>query len=174
VAHWLSAVHADRHDVPPALQVKSPHDIGAAVAQLPAPVQPVRAVNVAPEQLAGRQVTSVPGYVQSVGDAALHEPPHAPPPPLPAQGERAPCGGPDVTCVQVPGEVPTSQALHFSVQASLQQTASTQWFDAHSEGCPQPAPLLLSPHDPETQAFGAWHCEGVVHDSKQPALPLHA
>ena len=61
MAHWLSDVHVSRQAVPPALQARSPHDIGAGVAQLPAPLQPARAVNVAPAQLADRQVTSSPG-----------------------------------------------------------------------------------------------------------------
>jgi hypothetical protein len=152
VAHWLSAVHVSRQAVPPALQARSPHDIVAGAAQLPAPLQPARGMNVAPEQLADRQVKSSPAYVQAVADAAVHDPAQAP---LPAQGARVPCGGPLVTCVQVPIDAPTSQARHRSAQASLQQTESTQCCEAHSDDCAQGEPLFLGPHDPVVQLLGA-------------------
>jgi hypothetical protein len=42
------------------------------------------------------------------------------------QGARPPCGLPDGTCPQVPSNPATSQAMHCSVQAALQQTPSTQ------------------------------------------------
>jgi len=61
VAQCASDVHVVRHAVPPALHVRSPHDIGVVVAQVPAPLHPARGVSVAPLQLASRQVTSVPG-----------------------------------------------------------------------------------------------------------------
>ena len=154
MAHWLSDVHVSRQAVPPALQMRSPHDIVAGAAQLPAPLQPARGVNVAPEQLAARQVTSSPAYVHAVAEAAVHEPAQAP---LPAQAARAPCGGPVVTCVHVPIDVPTSQALHRSAHASLQQTESTQCCEAHSDDCAQGDPLFLGPQDPAVQLLGAWH-----------------
>lgn len=169
MAHWLSDVHVSRQAVPPALQARSPHDIGAGVAQLPAPLQPARAVNVAPEQLAARQVTSSPAYVQAVAEADVHEPAQAP---LPAQAARVPCGGPVATCVQVPIDVPTSQALHRSAHASLQQTESTQCCEAHSDDCAQGDPLFLDPQDPAVQLLGAWHCELVVQESRQAVVPL--
>jgi hypothetical protein len=152
VAHWLSDVQAVRQAVPPALQAKSPHDVVAGVEQLPAPLQPARAVNIAPAQLAVRQVAASPGYVQSVADAEAQEPAHMP---LPPQGVRVPCGWSDVTCVQVPRDAPTSQALHRSMQDSLQQTESTQCCDMHSDPCPQGDPLLFGPQDCPTQLFGA-------------------
>jgi hypothetical protein len=86
----------------------------AEVGQLPAPSQPARAVKVLLEQLAARQVTSPLGYVQAVAEAEVQDPAQAP---FPAHGARRPCGGPEVTCVQVPVDVPLSQALHASVQA---------------------------------------------------------
>jgi hypothetical protein len=61
VAHWLSDVHVSRQAVPPLLQTRSPHDVVAAVEQLPAPSQPARAVSVVPEQLGSWQVASAPG-----------------------------------------------------------------------------------------------------------------
>jgi hypothetical protein len=61
VAHWLSDVHAVRHAVPFGLQVKSPHELVVAAAQLPAALQPPRVVKVALAQLAVRHVTASPG-----------------------------------------------------------------------------------------------------------------
>jgi hypothetical protein len=84
------------------------------VEQLPAPSQPARGVKVVPEQLADRQVTSLPEYVQAVGEPEVQAPAQGP---LPAQGARVPCGGPEITCVQAPDAVPMSQALQVSVQA---------------------------------------------------------
>ena len=75
--------------------------------------------------------------------------------------------------MQIPG-VPTSQALHFSMQASLQHTPSTQCCDAHSDGCAHGDPLPLGPQEPAAQLFGAWHWELAVQESKQATLPLHA
>jgi hypothetical protein len=171
VPHWLSEVHVDRHAVPPGLQTRSPHDVVAGLGQLPAPLQPARAVNVAPAQLAARHVVSSPGYVHAVGDAAVHAPAHAP---LPVHAPRVPCGWPDVTCVQVPRAAPVSQALHRSVQASLQQTPSTQCCDAHSDACAQVDPLAFGPHDPPVQLLGARHCALELQEAKQAVLPLQA
>jgi hypothetical protein len=89
VPHWLSDVHVARHAVPPALHIRSPHELVAGLAQLPAPLHPARAVSVAPAQLADRQVTSSPGYEQAVADAEVHEPAHGL---LPAHAARVPWG----------------------------------------------------------------------------------
>ena len=123
MAHWLSAVHVARQAVPFALQTRSPHDVVTGGGQLPAPLQPARAVKVAPEHPGDRQIVASPGNVHALADAEVHQPAQAP---LPPHAARVPCGGPDVTCAQVPGETPTSQALHCSAQGSSQQTPSTQ------------------------------------------------
>ena len=87
VAQCASDVHVARHAVPLALHSRSPHGIVAIAGQAPAPLHPARKVSVAPAQLASRQVTSVPGYVHAVADAALHAPAHES---VPAQAPRVP------------------------------------------------------------------------------------
>jgi hypothetical protein len=67
-----------------------------------------------------------------------------------------------------------SQALHVSVQVSLQQTPSTQCWEAHSDDCAHDDPLLLGPQDWPAQLFGAWHCAFELQESKQAVLPLQA
>ena len=89
-----------------------------------------------PTQLFARH--DVVGNVQEVVESE-HVPAHAP---VPAQAAREPCGEP-VTCVHVPTEPLTSQAWQSPAQASLQQTPSTQWPDAHAVSAPHEAPASL-------------------------------
>jgi hypothetical protein len=74
-----------------------PQLLAAGVAQAPLPSQNAAGVRAWPAQLWGPQALEVPGNVQVVREAAAQAPAQTP---LPPQGTRVPCGGPEVTAAQ--------------------------------------------------------------------------
>jgi hypothetical protein len=106
---------------------------------VPLPLQVPAFTICVPEQVAEPQAEV--GYEQSPVERPWHEPAQVP---VPLQAERLPCGGPDLTGLQVPTLPPLSQASHELVQARSQQMPSGEqnvlphWF-----GAPQVDPLVF-------------------------------
>jgi len=116
------AVFALLHSYPPG-QV----DV-TALGQTPF-AQLAAAVSVAPAQLWPRH--DVVGYVQAVGLAVVHAPPHAVDDPVHCE-RTVPWGGPDATWVHFPTLPVTSHAWHWPLQAPSQHTPSTHSLLVHS------------------------------------------
>jgi hypothetical protein len=137
----VSTVHIVRQTLP--LQAKLPQEVVAPGMQAPAPSQLPAAVMPLPGdvQEAVRQDMLAPTFTHPL---APHEPVLV----------RHPFGvvahmasGPEVTSVQTPFMAPPRlQAWQAILQAVLQQTPSTQWFDVQSGSATQAKPSVsLSP-----------------------------
>jgi hypothetical protein len=72
--------------------------------------------------------------------------------------------------VQRPFDDGRAQLRQAPWQASVQQTPSTQKFDAHSELAPQAWPGCLGPQLPFTQACPAWQSVSTVQGTLQAPL----
>jgi hypothetical protein len=73
--------------------------------------------------------------------------------------------------VQVPLFVASAQLRQAPWQDSLQQTPSTQKFEAHSEGAAQVWPFCLGPQLPATQVWPAWQSPSDLHGDLQAPSP---
>jgi hypothetical protein len=155
VAQSLSIEQLLRHWVPAALQVKGAQAVVLPVGQLPLPSQLAGPVAVPPLQVASRQ--GVPAGHTRQAPAPLQVP--SLPQVFMAVMGHIPLGSgvPAATLVQVPTDPVTVQLLQLPVQASLQQTPSTQLFDRHSGPELQLPPSGLRPH------MLLWHWLGDTH-----------
>ena len=106
------------------------------------------------------------GKVQSVRDADVHEPPHVVP--LPVQLPRVPCGCPDVTALQTPGDAGRSHASQSPVHVPSQHLLSTQWPVVHSVPTLQTEPFGFVPQLLPT------HVAGALQSPLPPQVALQA
>jgi hypothetical protein len=104
-------------------QAYAPHGVAAGATQAPAPSHLLAPVAWPLAHDGGAQVVDVPAKVQLVVVLPLQVPFQVP---VPAQGVRAPCGGP-LTATQEPWLPPTSHASQMPAQAVVQHTPSTQY-----------------------------------------------
>jgi len=152
------------HAVAP--QTYAPHDCVCVAGHAPTPLHEAWSVATPALHDASRHVADPPGYAQAVRAV----PSHAPPQTVPSveHAVRAPWGAP-LTAAQVPALPGTSQASHSPLQATLQQTPSTQFPFAHCAAAEQ-----LDPSPSLTTQTPAEHQSPAGQSASTAQLPLQA
>jgi hypothetical protein len=169
--HVASTVHPPPHRVP--LQTWGAQSCSCTGPHAPSPAQVRTSLATPVAQLAGVQTVVVPGYVQLLPFTPSQVPAHSGS--MDTHAGRTPRGGP-FAATHVPGESVTSQASHWPLHASSQQTPSTQYDEAHSDTELHFSPLRCClVHFPARQNSLMLQAASVVqsspHRSPTQALP---